>query len=204
MKVHALYRFFDSAEQLLYVGITMNPTARWPEHRRSKAWWCEVATITLETFDSRKEVLDAEQDAIKTEHPLYNVMHNAREVVQPAPLELVWTCVECCESINDGQGAFWIDQFEFETYHDQYAAWRLVNPGPMYSGAALLDHPTPVLWNITHDACAPDSYPYYDFAVEDLRTPSRVLARTAHLMDKRWLPSTNWDAILRAAAQGGA
>lgn len=75
-RTHALYRFHNAAGQLLYVGITLNPSQRWAQHRDDKPWWHEVADITVETHPSRTAVLDAERHAIATERPLYNVVHN--------------------------------------------------------------------------------------------------------------------------------
>ena len=73
---HALYRFFDEADQLLYIGITLNPGARWKQHRADKPWWTDVATVTVETHPDRTSVLEAERTAILAEHPLHNVIHN--------------------------------------------------------------------------------------------------------------------------------
>lgn len=73
---HALYRFWNDEQQLLYVGITLDPGRRWHEHRNDKPWWSEVASITIETHPNRTAVLAAEQTAIRTEHPAYNITHN--------------------------------------------------------------------------------------------------------------------------------
>jgi predicted GIY-YIG superfamily endonuclease len=74
---HVLYRFFDQSDVLLYVGITVDPTARFKKHRGDKPWWDQIDHIGLEKFPTRREAEDAERKAIKGEHPLYNVMHNA-------------------------------------------------------------------------------------------------------------------------------
>lgn len=71
---HVLYRFFDADDQLLYVGMTMDPGTRWKAHGRNKSWWAEVKKITLEHFDSYEAVADAEIAAIDAENPLYNVV----------------------------------------------------------------------------------------------------------------------------------
>ena len=74
MTRQALYRFFSEDGALLYVGITARPWERWKQHRQDKPWWSDVATITLESFDTRDAVSAAEAAAIKSEHPRYNVM----------------------------------------------------------------------------------------------------------------------------------
>ena len=72
----ALYRFFTTDDVLLYVGVSLNPGARWKQHRADKPWWSEVATVTVETFPTRDVVLEAERTAIQAESPRYNVVHN--------------------------------------------------------------------------------------------------------------------------------
>lgn len=71
-----LYRFRNSDGHLLYVGISGNPPRRWVEHSDSKPWWREVASLSLEWFDTRAEALDAEILAICRERPVYNIQHN--------------------------------------------------------------------------------------------------------------------------------
>lgn len=78
---HALYRFFDASDVLLYVGITVDLGARFKKHGGDKPWWGNVDRIGIDHFATRKEALDAERKAIKEERPLHNVVHN--EFVQP-------------------------------------------------------------------------------------------------------------------------
>jgi predicted GIY-YIG superfamily endonuclease len=75
-KLHALYRFYDRTDVLLYVGITMDLGSRMKQHKRDKPWWAGVANITVEHFPTRDEALAAEKRAIKEEGPLYNDQHN--------------------------------------------------------------------------------------------------------------------------------
>lgn len=81
---HALYRFYDAADVLLYAGISVDPILRMKAHRREKDWWTQVRSMTVEPFPTRKDALDAEAEAIRTEKPLYNVQHNEM-VGLPAP-----------------------------------------------------------------------------------------------------------------------
>lgn len=77
-----LYRFFDADSQLLYVGIAGNPGRRFHQHAKEKHWWTQVAASTMQHFNMRVEAERAEELAIRTERPLYNVTHN------DAPVEL--------------------------------------------------------------------------------------------------------------------
>ncbi len=71
---HALYRFFGAERKLLYVGITHDPGMRWRGHSE-QVWWVEVESITIEWLPNRDAALAAEQIAIATEDPLFNVKH---------------------------------------------------------------------------------------------------------------------------------
>ncbi|MFE9391643.1 GIY-YIG nuclease family protein [Streptomyces sp. NPDC006784] len=70
----ALYRLFDRAGRLLYVGVAFDPAARWQSHARDKAWWDDVVERRIEWHPTRTEALTAEVQAIKHESPAYNVV----------------------------------------------------------------------------------------------------------------------------------
>jgi hypothetical protein len=46
------------------------------EHRGDKPWFTLATKVTLEWFPDREAALEAEERAIKREHPVYNVQHN--------------------------------------------------------------------------------------------------------------------------------
>jgi excinuclease UvrABC nuclease subunit len=72
---HLLYRFFDEAGELLYVGITVNLPLRLRAHSQ-RDWWTDVRTMTAEEHPDREAVLVAERVAIEGEHPRHNVCLN--------------------------------------------------------------------------------------------------------------------------------
>ncbi len=69
---HVLYRFWDAADSLLYVGLTCDPGSRWSAHIGDKPWWTEVAKITLEHHPDLAAVQAAEHEAIRSENPRFN------------------------------------------------------------------------------------------------------------------------------------
>jgi predicted GIY-YIG superfamily endonuclease len=69
--MHVVYRMLDTQGRLLYVGMTGNLGRRLCDHAE-KAWFLGVATITLERFPTAAEAALAEDEAISTEHPLFN------------------------------------------------------------------------------------------------------------------------------------
>jgi hypothetical protein len=70
---HVLYRFFDAADELLYVGISLHGIRRMSDHQRSKPWWPSVARTSLEHFPDRESAREAERAAIVRENPRYNI-----------------------------------------------------------------------------------------------------------------------------------
>jgi hypothetical protein len=85
---HTLYRFWSAQDVLLYVGITVNPLARWGRHERDKPWWPSVTRVTVEHFSTRSAVLTAEKAAIIAESPLHNVHHNQNRTAEVVSDEL--------------------------------------------------------------------------------------------------------------------
>lgn len=70
-----VYRFYDSAGQVLYIGCTINLAARILGHAKSQqssAWWPLADHWTYEAYDDHGEALRAEARAIVAEQPLYN------------------------------------------------------------------------------------------------------------------------------------
>ncbi|MEU8158121.1 DnaB-like helicase N-terminal domain-containing protein [Micromonospora sp. NPDC048986] len=72
----ALYRWYDTADRLLYVGITGNTDARQSSHARRSSWSEFAVRGTIERFPSRPEAEAAERKAIESEQPLFNGTYN--------------------------------------------------------------------------------------------------------------------------------
>jgi hypothetical protein len=68
-----LYRHFDKEGILLYVGISYNALTRLNQHKRTALWFKDIVNVTIEQFETRKEVEEAELIAIRTEKPKYNI-----------------------------------------------------------------------------------------------------------------------------------
>lgn len=67
-----LYRHFDKEGDLLYVGISIDPVARLVNHTSKSKWKDEIATITIERFESQHDAMNAEYRAIVDEKPRHN------------------------------------------------------------------------------------------------------------------------------------
>ena len=79
----ALYRFYDTAGALLYVGVSRNLMARWTQHEAEKPWWGAVARKTVVMYGSRDEAEFAEGRAILAESPVHNKAMGRRDRTEP-------------------------------------------------------------------------------------------------------------------------
>lgn len=77
----ALYRLYDAAERLLYVGISTQPEIRWTQHATDKPWWSLVRGRKVEWHPDRAAAENAEHAAIQAEDPLYNAAGAGKNVV---------------------------------------------------------------------------------------------------------------------------
>ena len=44
---HDLYRFYNAADQLLYIGISLHAAARASQHSKAQPWWQDVARMDV-------------------------------------------------------------------------------------------------------------------------------------------------------------
>lgn len=72
----AVYRLYDAADGLLYVGITLDIGRRFTTHAADKPWWSAVARIAVQHYPTRAQAVEAERAAIVADKPAWNVQHN--------------------------------------------------------------------------------------------------------------------------------
>ncbi|HEY5835020.1 GIY-YIG nuclease family protein [Streptomyces sp.] len=68
----AVYRLFDTAGRLLYVGISADPERRWEQHAATQLWWHWVAGKTVAWCDSRLAALQLEAEIEHAEKPRFS------------------------------------------------------------------------------------------------------------------------------------
>lgn len=88
----ALYRHFDAADNLLYVGISLTPIYRLSSHVHRSNWSDQIVRVSIEWLEGRPEALAAEAQAIVEESPLHNIAgrvpspsRTRTKAVPPAP-----------------------------------------------------------------------------------------------------------------------
>lgn len=80
--VAAVYRLFDVADQLLYVGVAKYFGSRWKRHAKDQPWWGRVHHQAVTWYDNRDDALEAELQAIIKEGPLFNKQGSPWELVE--------------------------------------------------------------------------------------------------------------------------
>ena len=76
-----VYRVFDAADRLLYVGCSVDVESRLRYHEQHSFWWIFRSRVETEEFPSRAEAAEAEVAAIGSEHPRWN----KKDRTTPAP-----------------------------------------------------------------------------------------------------------------------
>jgi hypothetical protein len=90
-----VYRLYDAAGRLLYVGVAYDFDLRFYTHSKQKDWWPEVAHKEITWFANRLDALHEEARAIRDEAPI----HNERGGINPVCLAIFYRqrrggCVE--------------------------------------------------------------------------------------------------------------
>jgi hypothetical protein len=70
---HYVYRCYDAAGDLLYIGCTNSPVYRIKGHRTSSPWGDRIHTVRYTVFPDRRKGLDVERAAIWHENPRHNI-----------------------------------------------------------------------------------------------------------------------------------
>lgn len=72
----SVYRYYDEADRLIYVGITVRGIRRQTEHNGHANWWQFVARQDVEHLASRGEARHLEEQLIRQHRPPFNTQHN--------------------------------------------------------------------------------------------------------------------------------
>lgn len=74
-RTHFLYRVWDAAGVLLYIGCTKDPSRRWTQHKADRSLWVPYAeTFKLYGPFERADAFARENAAIEAERPAFNAL----------------------------------------------------------------------------------------------------------------------------------
>src|ERR1044072_8991374 len=91
---HYVYRLFASDDALLYVGCSVNPTARLATQYSDQPWGDLLADQPVEGPYDRAHALRRETAAIASERPRFNVRHNPTPEILPQPSDEAFAFVQ--------------------------------------------------------------------------------------------------------------
>lgn len=198
-----LYRFYDKQGTLIYVGITLDPPARFRSHTHTQNWWDQVSEIRIGLQPDRPSVLVAEKDAIRREGPRYNITHNTAPA-SAAPGDIRWACDGCGREIAPGQGYIYVNDRDIETYERALRERETQRVGKgciTVTLADLADGPHVARWHVYHGSCDPEPEESgYWIDVGHWATASAGFDWAAHLVAKSWIQATDFEKLLRRAA----
>ncbi len=80
----AVYLLFDVADELIYVGMTVNLDMRFGTHAVTKPWWPEVARREIEWYETRPAAERREASLIAKHHPRHNTIGTPRHAMECA------------------------------------------------------------------------------------------------------------------------
>jgi hypothetical protein len=117
-------------------------------------------------------------------------------------MQIEWVCQVCSKSVGDESGYVFINEEEaLEAEREDSGDVDDDRPSAQ-TIYELVASTNTVSWKIVHSACdtEDDEVLCYRIDVERVRTPQQLLAWTAQLMDKSWLPWTNWSQTIKKVA----
>jgi GIY-YIG catalytic domain. len=78
----AVYRIYNAADELIYIGMSYEPAVRARVQRREKAWGHEIDRYEVDWHPNRATSQRAEEELIKEFRPRYNVVHTPAHKVR--------------------------------------------------------------------------------------------------------------------------
>lgn len=106
----AVYRFYDAAGELLYLGMTHDVDGRWATHERTQPWWLDVARREFTWCGTRAEAEQIESTATALEKPRYDRSGQRTiggEVDQRLDAETARAMQVVSEDIDNGTYPLW-------------------------------------------------------------------------------------------------
>lgn len=87
---HFVYRAFDEAGQLLYVGCTMRPKKRWAEHNHDGVWAHLARSFRMAGPYNYKTARAIERNALATENPRFGCTPSVSKPKRRSTPGTVW------------------------------------------------------------------------------------------------------------------
>lgn len=82
----AVYQHLNANGEILYIGVSINPMARFGRHRSCSPWAHQVASVSIEWFDSQAEAYAEERRLVAIHQPPMNRHMIHRKGFEPEKL----------------------------------------------------------------------------------------------------------------------
>lgn len=159
-RMTAIYRLYDAADRLLYVGIGYDFRARWKAHAK-KDWWPQVVRKDVIWYDNRLTAAWEETKAILNESPVHNA--------HPG-LELLSLILFRPRDLTDRWGVWHESEMATSTWRQD----EIIRDGRQHALVAVEDNVVGVMvpWTWYKKACAAMGQ---DAGLEELEAESAAL-----------------------------
>lgn len=118
-------------------------------------------------------------------------------------MTITYTCDRCHKPAHGSHSWVTLDRRSVDDYRHAAKQWEATHAQPlesgvvMYTGTAVLEHPTVPRWHVYHAACDTGGRDDYWTALDTADTAEELLAWSAHLHDEQWFAHTAWGAFSR-------
>jgi predicted GIY-YIG superfamily endonuclease len=88
-----VYRHFDADSNLLYVGMSASPIARYFTHKCSSNWRDRISRIEISAYPIKALALEDESKAMRDENPLFNKQKRIKKLFLSDIVEPNWPLI---------------------------------------------------------------------------------------------------------------
>lgn len=85
---HYVYKHFDKAGKLLYVGLTNDLIERHKQHRANSPWWQAIRRFSSSEYENRIDAENSEIEQIHNGQPEFNTCHKDLQIRVVCPKKL--------------------------------------------------------------------------------------------------------------------
>lgn len=97
---YTVYRLYDKAGKLLYVGCTSDITTRLVTHRREREWGRRIHRAETESYNTKREALKREGQLVTEMKPEYNIRVSTGESMGEPGAGIVQVIIRVPESMK--------------------------------------------------------------------------------------------------------
>ena len=106
------------------------------------------------------------------------------------------TCDKCGKAVQTPEGAIAISTRNARSTKEALRSWEQSHDGQAVSVTEMRSYPNPAKWLWGHQSCIPNDADY-SMNADKFDSSEKALSVTLHMMEKQWIPYTDWIAFVR-------